>query len=164
MLARLENVPSLEITYLLEDVSAIYARTSTPTTSFSLHIFKSSKPKAYPDAISCPCCNAKFTKISELLQHIETPKCSASYETSSIAALMKDLRKETSKAFYDSAFKELKVNYQLQYDASHSSKLPVRVRGSEDEDSKPYQMIPGGQMIPKGVKSLRATMQQEMNR
>ena len=65
---------------------------------------------------------------------------------------MKDLRKEISKAFYDSAFKGLKVNYQLQCDASHSSKLPVRVRDSEDEDSKSYQMIPGGQMIPKGFR------------
>ena len=48
-------------------------------------------------------------------------------------ALMKDLRREISKAFYDSAFKELKVNYQLQCDASRSSKLPVRVMDSEDK-------------------------------
>jgi hypothetical protein len=113
---------------------------------------QNSHTEDYPDVLSCPCCNTAFTKISGLLQHIETQKCLANYKTSSIAALMCDLQKEITKLFDDSEYRKLKTLYQLQCDPSRSSILSVRVRDSEDEDLTSYQMMPGGQMIPKGVK------------
>ena len=116
---------------------------------------QSSHTEDYPDVLSCPSCVTHFSKISGLLQHIETPNCLADYETSSIAALMSHTQKWMTKPFSDFGYGILKVFYQLQCDASRSSILSVRVRHIEDEDLASYHLIPGGQMIPKGVKRKR---------
>ena len=53
--------------------------------------------KDCPELVSCPSCKAEFTKISGLLQHIETTRCSADYEGFSIVALIDTLEYEVSK-------------------------------------------------------------------
>ena len=55
---------------------------------------QNSHTKDYPDVVRCPTCTRKFTKISGLLQHVETPRCSANFDEPSIAALMSKIKSE----------------------------------------------------------------------
>lgn len=66
----------------------------------------------YPPVICCPCCDAEFTLISGLFQHIETPRCSANYKQKSIEALMSDLKSEVGDAWSD--FRKPEVQYTLE--------------------------------------------------
>ncbi len=67
------------------------------TTHLQTSHLQTSHSKQYPDVIRCSECRQKFMKISGLLQHIETPKCSARYESTSVAALMRELQKEVTR-------------------------------------------------------------------
>ena len=79
----------------------------------------------YPDVLRCPSCKCGFAKISELLQHIKTPRCSADYQEPSIAALMNGLQSETSTRW--SEFKRPSIEYKLENHPMHPSQLLVKV-------------------------------------
>ncbi len=51
--------------------------------------------------------------------------------------------------------RDITVSYQLQCDALYGSKLTFRVRELRVEDQYLHQIIPGGQMIPRGTKRKR---------
>ena len=86
---------------------------------------QNSHSKEFPEVLRCPCCKGKFTKISGLLQHIETLRCPADYEESSIAALVSALKAECLE--WRSKFKDPEVEYKLEVNASEPSELLVTV-------------------------------------
>ena len=95
-----------------------------------------SHSKDYPKVLHCPCCRGKFTKISGLLQHIETQRCSASYAEPSIAALISKLKSEIFRQPW-SDFLRPKILYALECDTGDPSYLLVKVGNIECLYSSP---------------------------
>lgn len=58
------------------------------------HLFLRTCSNGYPKVLSCPQCSQSFTKLSSMLQHVETPCCEASYEEGVIADLLKHLKQD----------------------------------------------------------------------
>ena len=100
-------------------------RTSFGTQPSLTDHLKNSHSKEYPEVLRCPCCKGKFTKISGLLQHIETLRCPANYEEPSIVALLAAVKFECLE--WRSKYKEPEVEYKLEFNAGDRSELLVKV-------------------------------------
>ncbi len=113
-----------------------------PTTESLTDHLQKSHSNDYPKVLSCPTCSRKFTKISGLLQHIETPKCKASYEESSIKALLEAVKREISAPdILTSSYKEPGVLYKLQSNAARPTKLLVKVSSTESLPGESYRAV-----------------------
>ncbi|MCJ1450220.1 hypothetical protein MMC28_000549 [Mycoblastus sanguinarius] len=95
--------------------------------------------KDYPKVLFCPICARKFTKISSLLQHIETPRCSTTYDEVSIAALMQNLELDVTRFRYGS--KQRSIQYRLECDSTRPRKLLVRVASADSLSDKVYRIV-----------------------
>ncbi|MCJ1450217.1 hypothetical protein MMC28_000546 [Mycoblastus sanguinarius] len=89
------------------------------------HLQSCQSIKGFPDVLKCPECPDRFTTLSGMLQHIETPKCPASKDTRSIAKLFKALMKGLGDL--DTQVRLSEIRYKLVGDPNGPGKLMVTV-------------------------------------
>lgn len=86
--------------------------------------------QSYPNVLKCPECATGFTKLSKLLQHVETNICAASVGDGSIAKLLEHMQ-----ASLGNPSQQLRLSnfeYRLECDPVEPRKLVVKVASMTD--------------------------------
>lgn len=81
--------------------------------------------RGYPNVFKCEVCLGQYTTLSGLLQHIQSPRCSASKDTPSIADLFKALRSGLASRKRQKQLNE--IQYKLELDPKVRNRLNVKV-------------------------------------
>ena len=81
--------------------------------------------RGYPEVFKCPICPEKFTRLSGMLQHMETPRCPVTKDTKGVVSLLKTLEANLVNPKLQSTLDN--IQYNLEPDPYREGKLIVKV-------------------------------------